>query len=93
VPVTGQRNGHCDLTINSTAGPVEFKRPKLRNTAEKFAATLLGKGVVRSAPLEALNVGRTANHCSDQGQDLSAWPRRTSPHPGIDQGLETQPGH
>ena len=40
----GQRNGHGDLTIKTTAGPVELKRPKLRNTTEAFASTLLGKG-------------------------------------------------
>jgi len=39
----GQRNGHRDLTIKTTAGPVESKRPTLRNTVEKFASTLLGK--------------------------------------------------
>ena len=50
----GQRNGHSDLTIKTTAGPVKLARPKLRGTTEKFASTLLGKGVVRSAPLEAL---------------------------------------
>ncbi len=30
-----------------------LKRPKLRNTIETYASQLLGKGVVRSAPLEA----------------------------------------
>lgn len=33
---TGQRNGYSDLTIKTTAGPVELQRPKLRNTTERF---------------------------------------------------------
>ena len=62
----GQRNGHSDLTIKTTAGPVELKRPKLRNTTEKFASTLLGKGVVRSAPLEALVISARVRGLSDR---------------------------
>ncbi len=41
----GQRNGHSDLTIKTTAGAVKLARPKLRNTTERFASLLLGKGV------------------------------------------------
>ena len=62
----GQRNGHSDLTIKTTAGPVKLKRPKLRNTVEKFASTLLGKGVVRSAPLEALVISAWVRGLSDR---------------------------
>lgn len=62
----GQRNGHSDLTIKTTAGPVELKRPKLRDTTERFASTLLGKGVVRSAPLEALVVSAWVRGLSDR---------------------------
>lgn len=62
----GQRNGHSDLTIKSTAGPVELKRPKLRNTTERFASTLFGKGVVRSAPLEALVISAWVRGLSDR---------------------------
>lgn len=52
----GQRNGFSDVTVKTTAGPVSLKRPKLRNTAEAFASQLLGRGVVRTEPLEALVV-------------------------------------
>lgn len=62
----GQRNGHGDFTIKTTAGPVELKRPKLRNTTEKFASSLLGKGVVRSAPLEALVISAWVRGLSDR---------------------------
>ena len=62
----GQRNGHSDLTIRTTAGPVELKRPKLRNTTERFASILFGKGVVRSAPLEALVISAWVRGLSDR---------------------------
>jgi len=62
----GQRNGHSDLTIKTTAGPVELKRPKLRNTTERFASMLFGKGVVRSAPLEALVISAWVRGLSDR---------------------------
>lgn len=62
----GQRNGYSELTIKTTAGPVELKRPKLRNTAERFASSLLGKGVVRSEPLEALVISAWVRGLSDR---------------------------
>jgi transposase-like protein len=62
----GQRNGYSDLTIKSTSGPVVLKRPKLRNTTEAFASSLLGKGVVRTEPLEALVIS-----------PVGAWPVRS----------------
>ena len=62
----GQRNGHGDLTIKTTAGPVELKRPKLRNTTETYASQLLGKGVVRSEPLEALVISGWVRGLSDR---------------------------
>ncbi|MCP4967578.1 MAG: IS256 family transposase [bacterium] len=62
----GQRNGHGDLSIKTTAGPVDLKRPKLRNTTETFASQLLGKGVVRSAPLEALVISAWVRGLSDR---------------------------
>ena len=66
----GQRNGYGDLTIKSTAGPVSLRRPKLRNTAEAFASQLLGKGVVRSEPLEALVISGWVRGLS--GRDIEA---------------------
>jgi putative transposase len=62
----GQRNGYGDLTVKTTAGPLELKRPKLRNTTESFASTLLGKGVVRSEPLEALVISAWVRGLSDR---------------------------
>jgi transposase-like protein len=62
----GQRNGHSDLTIKTTAGAVGLKRPKLRNTTETFASQLLGKGVVRSEPLEALVISGWVRGLSDR---------------------------
>lgn len=62
----GQRNGYSDLTIKSTSGPVELKRPKLRNTTEAFASQILGKGVVRTNPLEALVISGWVRGLSDR---------------------------
>jgi putative transposase len=50
----GSRNGHSDLTVKTTAGPVVLKRQKLRGTADKFTSRLLGKGVTRTNALESL---------------------------------------
>lgn len=62
----GHRNGHSDLRIKTTTGPVDLQRPKLRNTSERFASQLLGKGVVRSAPLEALVISAWVRGLSDR---------------------------
>lgn len=62
----GQRNGYGDLTVKTTAGPVALRRPKLRNTTEAFASQLLGKGVVRSEPLEALVISAWVRGLSDR---------------------------
>ena len=51
---TGYRNGHTELTVKTTAGPVVLERPKLRGTSEPFTSRLLGKGVSRTNALEAL---------------------------------------
>jgi putative transposase len=50
----GYRNGHAELHVKTTAGPVVLERPKLRGTDEPFASRLLGKGVSRTNALEAL---------------------------------------
>jgi putative transposase len=44
----GYRNGHGDLHVSTTAGPVVLERPRLRGTTEPFALRLLGKGVSRT---------------------------------------------
>ena len=50
----GHRNGHAELTVKTTAGPITLERPKLRGTSQPFASRLLGKGVARSNALESL---------------------------------------
>lgn len=50
----GSRNGYCDSTIKTTAGPVTVARPKLRGTTEAFASTPFGKSVTKSNALESL---------------------------------------
>jgi putative transposase len=50
----GYRNGHAELTVKTTAGPVVLERPKVRGTTEPFTSRLLGKGVSRTNALEAL---------------------------------------
>ncbi len=62
----GQRNGFGDVTVKTTAGPVALKRPKLRNTSEAFASQLLGRGVVRTEPLEALVISGWVRGLSDR---------------------------
>jgi transposase-like protein len=50
----GYRNGHAELTVKTTAGPVVLERPKLRGSDQPFTSRLLGKGVSRTNALEAL---------------------------------------
>jgi putative transposase len=50
----GCRNGYSEVTVKTTAGPVELRRPKVRGTLEAFSSRLLGKGVTRTNALEAL---------------------------------------
>jgi putative transposase len=50
----GYRNGHTELTVKTTAGPVVLERPKVRGTSQPFTSRLLGKGVSRTNALEAL---------------------------------------
>lgn len=62
----GSRNGHSDLTVKTTAGPVALKRPKLRGTDEAFASRLLGKQVSRSNALESLVISAWVRGLSDR---------------------------
>jgi hypothetical protein len=34
----GSRNGFCEVTVKTTAGPITVARPKLRGTAEAFCS-------------------------------------------------------
>ena len=50
----GSRNGYREVTVKTTAGPVELARPKLRGTMEAFASRLFGSHVTRTHALESL---------------------------------------
>jgi putative transposase len=50
----GHRNGYSDVTVKTTAGPVELARPKLRGTDTAFASRLLGRHVTKTHALESL---------------------------------------
>jgi putative transposase len=52
--VAGMCNGYCPTTVKTTAGPITWARPKLRNTTERFASQLFGKGVIKTNALESL---------------------------------------
>jgi len=62
----GMRNGYSDVTIKTTAGPVELKRPKVRGTLEKFSSRLLGKHVTRTNALESLVISGWVRGLSDR---------------------------
>ena len=66
----GHRNGYRDVTIKTTAGPVELARPKVRGTLEKFASRLLGKKVTRTNALESLVISGWVRGLSDR--DITA---------------------
>jgi Transposase, Mutator family len=48
------RNGHREVTVKTTAGPVQLARPKLRGTTEAFASRLFGSHVTKTNALESL---------------------------------------
>ena len=50
----GSRNGYREVTVKTTAGPVELERPKLRGTSEAFASRLFGAHVTKTNALESL---------------------------------------
>jgi transposase-like protein len=50
----GSRNGYREVTVKTTAGPVELARPKLRGTMEAFASRLFGSHVTKTHALESL---------------------------------------
>lgn len=63
---SGMRNGYCDTTVKTTAGPVTLKRPKLRGTDERFCSQLFGKHVTKTNALEALTIGSYVRGLSDR---------------------------
>ena len=50
----GSRNGFREVTVKTTAGPVQLARPKLRGTSEAFASRLFGSHVTKTNALESL---------------------------------------
>jgi transposase-like protein len=50
----GSRNGYREVTVKTTAGPVQLSRPKLRGTTEAFASRLSGSHVTKTDALETL---------------------------------------
>jgi putative transposase len=50
----GSRNGYREVTVKTTAGPVQLSRPKLRGTTEAFASRLFGWHVTKTNALESL---------------------------------------
>jgi putative transposase len=50
----GSRNGYRQVTVKTTAGPVQLARPKLRGTTEAFASRLFGSHVTKTNALESL---------------------------------------
>ena len=51
---SGSRNGYREVTVKTTAGPVQLSRPKLRGTTEAFASRLFGAHVTKTHALESL---------------------------------------
>jgi putative transposase len=63
----GSRNGYQPpSTIKTTLGPVEVRRPKLRNTLVPFASQLFGTGVTRTNALESLVIAGWVRGLSDR---------------------------
>jgi transposase-like protein len=50
----GSRNGYREVTVKTTAGPVQLSRPKLRGTTGAFASRLFGAHVTTTKWLESL---------------------------------------
>ena len=50
----GSSNGYRQVTVKTTAGPVQLSRPKLRGTTEAFASRLFGSHVTKTNALESL---------------------------------------
>ena len=50
----GSRNGYREVTVKTTAGPVQLSRPKLRGTTVAFASRLFGSHVTKTNALESL---------------------------------------
>src|SRR3712207_6330081 len=60
------RNGYGNITLKTTAGAVELKRPKLRGTDEAFASRLLAEQVTKTNALDALAISGWVRGLSDR---------------------------
>ena len=60
----GSRNGYREVTVKTTAGPVQLARPKLRGTTEAFASRLFGSHVTKTNALETLVIASFARGLS-----------------------------
>nr|WP_170246647.1 transposase [Nonomuraea zeae] len=49
----GSRNGYREVTVKTTAGPIQLERPKLCGTTAAFASRLFGKHVTKTHALES----------------------------------------
>jgi putative transposase len=68
----GSRNGYREVTVKTTAGPVQLARPKLRGTAEAFASRLFGSYVTKTNALESLVIASFV-----RGLSAATWKRRS----------------
>lgn len=62
----GYRNGYQPTSVKTTAGEVELRRPKVRNTLEQFSSRLLGRGVTKTNALESLVISGWVRGLSDR---------------------------
>jgi putative transposase len=87
----GSRNGYCESTSKTTAGPVTVARPKLRGTTEAFASTLFGKSVTKSNALESLVIAGFVRGLSVRAEHSGRCARRRGGAVQVD-GLAGLPG-
>jgi putative transposase len=76
----GSRNGYREVTVKTTAGPVQLVRPKLRGTGEAFASRLFGSHVTKTNALESLVIASFVAACRS-ATSRPPWPRRSATRP------------
>ncbi len=78
----GSRNGYREVTVKTTAGPVQLARPKLRGTAGAFASRLFGAHVTRTNALESLVIASSVTP-GDAVSHQSSKDKRRKRSPGV----------
>jgi transposase-like protein len=78
----GSRNGYREMTVKTTAGPVELARPRLRGASEAFASRLFGSQVTKTNALESLVIARSSGACRS-GRCRPPWLRRSATRAAI----------